>query len=357
MLVFGSLFLPFFLPRPVFSAGEEKRVERLKPRVVAILTHDDRKHPFSFPSFLYYDIHQDEFYVIESTRAEVVVFTPDFFPFFSFGPGRGALVPTALTINKDGTLYLAQGTGEKNPDHAMLTVFNAADIKVRDILFKGFDGADRFYPKSIALGASGNLYVAGLEYPGIVVLTREGKFVKYIAPKDTFLEDKASQKAIITDVYVDWKGRLYLLSEKMGRFYVYDQNDHFLFKAGIKGGSSGKLSRPRGICADPKRGVIYVIDYLRHTGLGYDYKTGKFLFEFGGRGWSPGWFNFPTDIAVDARGRVYVADLFNHRVQVLEFPKPKKISPKLKIEMEPAEESPTIDTDDTWRKGASPKGP
>ncbi len=338
------------------SAEKEERVERRKPRVIALLTQDDRGHPFSFPSFLFYDIHQDEFYVIESTRARIVIFTPDFFPFFSFGPGRGALVPTGLTIDKDGTLYLAQGTGEKNPDHSMLSVFNAADIKMKDILFEGFEGADRFYPKSIALGATGRLYLTGLEFEGVVVLTKEGKFVHFIAPKDTFLPEEPEKKAVITDVYVDWKGRLYLLSEEMGRFYVYDKNERFLFKGGVKGGSSGKLSRPRGIAADPKRGFIYVIDYLRHTGLAYDYKDGRFAFEFGGRGWSPGWFNFPTDIAVDARGRVYVADLFNHRVQVLEFPKPKKISPKLKIQTEPAEDTPTIDRGDTGRKGGAREG-
>jgi len=331
-------------------------VEQRTPRVVAILTRDDRGRPFGFPSFLYYDIHQDEFYVIASSRARVILFTPDFFPFFSFGPGRGALVPMALTVDKNGTLYLAQGTGALNQNRSMLTLFNAADIKVKDIFFEGFDGADRFYPKSIALGATGRLYVAGLEFEGIVVLTKEGKFIRFIVPEDSVLPEDPKKKAVITDVYVDWNGRLYLLSEEMGRFYVYDKNERFLFRGGLKGGSSGKLSRPRGIAADPKRGFIYVIDYMRHTGLAYDYKDGHFVFEFGGRGWSPGWFNFPTDIAVDGRGRVYVADLFNHRIQVLEFPKPKKISPKLKIQTEPAEDTPIIDRGDTGRKNGARGG-
>jgi len=294
-------------------------VERRKPRVVAILKHDDRGHPFGFPSFLYYDPHQDEFYIVASSQARVIIYTPDFFPFFSFGEGRGCLVPTALTVDKDGTLFLAQGTGANNPDHAMITIFNAADIKVKDLFFSGFEGADHFYPKSIALGRTGRLYLAGLECEGALVLSKKGKFLHFLSPKDTFLPDEPPKKAVITDVYVDWSGRIYLLSEEMGRFYVYDQKERFLFKGGNKGGSSGKLSRPRGIAADPKRGVIYVIDYMRHTGLAYDYNDGHFVFEFGGRGWNPGWFNFPTDIAVDPRGRLYVADLFNHRVQVLEI--------------------------------------
>ncbi len=356
MIFLGSLILPFFFYCAAHAVQEEVQVERRRPRVAAIITKDDRGHPLEFPSFLYYDSYQDEFYIIASSRARVIIYTPDFFPFFSFGPGRGALVPMALTIDKGGTLYLAQGTGEKNPGRAMLTLFNAADIKITDIFFKGFEGADTFYPKSIALGATGHLYLAGLEFEGVVVLSREGKFIKLISPKDKILPEEPLKKASITDVYVDTQGRLYLLSEEMGRFYVYDRGEHFLFKGGVKGGSSGKLSRPRGIAADPRRNLIYVIDYMRHTGLAYDYNDGRFVFEFGGRGWSPGWFNFPTDIAVDARGRVYVADLFNHRVQVLVFPKRKKISPKLKIQTEPAENPPTIDRDGSGRKGASPPG-
>ena len=324
--LFPLLFILALSGLSLFSAGsgrvysaEKKRVPRKKVLPIAILSRDDRGRPFSFPSSVYYDFSRDEFYVIESTRSQIVLFTPDFFPFFSFGTGRGSLVPTGLALAEDGTLLVAQGTGARNPERAMVSLFNAADIKIGDIYFHGFEGADKFYPKAIALGPSGHLYLAGLEFEGAVVLSRKGEFIKLLTPKDTFLPNEPAKKAIITDVYVDTNGHIYLLSEEMGRFYVYDRNERFLFKGGTKGGSSGKLSRPRGIAADAKRGIIYVIDYLRHTGLGYRYGDGKFLFEFGGRGWSPGWFNFPTDIAVDAAGRIYVADLFNHRVQVLEL--------------------------------------
>ncbi|MBW2163925.1 MAG: hypothetical protein JRF43_05670, partial [Deltaproteobacteria bacterium] len=64
---------------------------------------------------------------------------------------------------------------------------------------------------------------------------------------------------------------------------------------------------------------IYVVDYLRHTVLVYDL-TGRYRFEFGGRGWGEGWFNYPTSLAVDSLGHLLVADLFNNRVQVLEVP-------------------------------------
>ena len=118
-------------------------------------------------------------------------------------------------------------------------------------------------------------------------------------------------------MYIDPKGRLYLLSEEMGRVYVFDQEDKLLFKAGKKGGIPRKLSRPRGVAADPSAGFIYITDYMRHCVQVMDYSTGKVIGEIGGRGWGPGWFNYPTDIDASATGYIYVCDTFNDRVQVL----------------------------------------
>jgi hypothetical protein len=40
------------------------------------------------------------------------------------------------------------------------------------------------------------------------------------------------------------------------------------------------------------------------------------MFEFGGMGWSEGWFQHPSYLIVDKLGRIIVADTFNQRVQV-----------------------------------------
>ncbi|MCK5506672.1 MAG: hypothetical protein KAJ10_16020, partial [Thermodesulfovibrionia bacterium] len=88
-----------------------------------------------------------------------------------------------------------------------------------------------------------------------------------------------------------------------------------LLKFGEKVGSSGKLSRPKAVGVDYRKGRMYVVDYMRHTISVYS-MDGTFIFEFGGMGWGEGWFQHPLDLAIDSGSRIIVADLFNQRVQV-----------------------------------------
>ena len=119
----------------------------------------------------------------------------------------------------------------------------------------------------------------------------------------------------LTNVTLDNKGNIYLLSEIEGRVYIYDQNRKFVSKFGEKGGSTGKLSRPRALAIDSLNGNLFVVDYMRHVITIYT-SDGSYYHEFGGLGWKPGWFQHPNDIAVDSKGRLFVADFFNNRVQI-----------------------------------------
>jgi DNA-binding beta-propeller fold protein YncE len=47
-------------------------------------------------------------------------------------------------------------------------------------------------------------------------------------------------------------------------------------------------------------------------------KNGKFIKWWGGKGTDPGQFNVPHSIALDSKGRVYVADRSNNRIQIFD---------------------------------------
>ncbi len=89
---------------------------------------------------------------------------------------------------------------------------------------------------------------------------------------------------------------------------------------GVQGAQPGQLNHPRDLVISPD-GVLYVADSLNHRIQAFDLE-GNYLFGWGsatlpdGGAASPGTFNQPWGVAVGPNGDVYVADTWNHRIQV-----------------------------------------
>lgn len=354
---------------PQGSAPQGPDVNPVK--LVTMILEDDLGHSLKFPSYVFFDDTMEELYVVNGGAGRIVVYGPDFFPRLSFGAGRGIESPEGVYVDRKGRVYVCQGRSADRPPR--VTILNPALFVEREITFSGIKGAEAFVPHSLVKGINGELYVAGLNSEGVLVFDGEGRFLRRLSPKDRVWREQAEaskevlkqvlsgaasptgksmekgavdsrERALglppellpkikkeggeeeskftlapvkVIDIARDPQGHLYLLSEETSKVYVYSPSEEFLFSFGQKGGSSGKLSRPRSLAVDTKRKMIYVVDYMRHAVLIYD-MTGRFLHEFGGLGWGPGWFNYPSSVAVDRRGRAIVADLFNQRVQVLD---------------------------------------
>jgi len=103
--------------------------------------------------------------------------------------------------------------------------------------------------------------------------------------------------------------RLYVTDSVGGRVICVDAKGRTIWTRGRE----ARLERPTGIVAAVDR--VHVVDTLAHriVTLGLD---GKTLGEFGSRGVEPGQLNFPTAIARDRDGLLYVSDSMNFRVQV-----------------------------------------
>ena len=271
------------------------------------INYDEEEGRLFFPSFVFADRLRDEIYIIDG-KGRVIVYTSDFFPLFTLSDSRGIYAPQGLTVDHKGNLYVAQASTAENPRHR-ISVFSECFKWKRDIYFKDFEGVDSFVPYRLAVDRKGIIYVASSYFPGVLILDSSGRFIDILAP----VED--NRKVNLTNVTLDNEGRIYLVSEEEGRIYVYDENRKFIYKFGEKGGSTGKLSRPKAVGIDDRSGRMYVVDYMRHAVAVYN-NEGTYIFEFGGMGWGEGWFQHPNDIAVDASGRMFVADLFNQRVQV-----------------------------------------
>lgn len=106
-----------------------------------------------------------------------------------------------------------------------------------------------------------------------------------------------------------------------GRLYVSDVEHRAVFGLNPNGKSFVKitegLQRPAGLAYNPKNGLLYVVDTLRHAILAYD-REGRLKFSFGARGIEAGQFNYPTNITIDRQGILYVTDSMNFRVQIFQ---------------------------------------
>ena len=86
---------------------------------------------------------------------------------------------------------------------------------------------------------------------------------------------------------------------------------------GISGTGDGQFTFPTGVAVDGS-GNIYVSDPFDDRVQIFN-SAGEFQSKFGSSGSGDGQFNFPLDIAIDTT-RIYVADTMNNRVQVFGAP-------------------------------------
>lgn len=120
-------------------------------------------------------------------------------------------------------------------------------------------------------------------------------------------------------VAVDDRDNVYVADSGSKLVRVFDRDGKFLRDI-----VHDLLERPTGIAIDSIRRRIYVIDssYLKshnHMLHALDMDNGgECIRHFGGRGGGAKEFFFPTNVAVDALGNVYVTDTFNSRVQVFD---------------------------------------
>ncbi len=123
-------------------------------------------------------------------------------------------------------------------------------------------------------------------------------------------------------VAVDGAGYAYVTDSNNGRLLVFDQDGAMVASIG-RGAGEGNLGLPRGVAVDGQ-GRVYVVDTSGQMVFVYaQYQEGSsqldYLGSFGSQGIANGQFAYPNGIAVDGRGRLYIADTTNDRVQLWSY--------------------------------------
>jgi len=162
-------------------------------------------------------------------------------------------------------------------------------------------GKDGSTPVSLTVDRNDNLYILDGRNGYCYKADGDGNIIEKIG-------DGRLKGYIDVDVSRDGK-EIVFLNFSRGKVCIY-KDGRFFKEFGKLTGSRGGFSQPVAISIGPDRN-IYVLDRNRGVILVFD-ESGRFLGEFG-----EGLFYFPNDIFVDSKGRIFVADTVNRRLEMM----------------------------------------
>ena len=167
-----------------------------------------------------------------------------------------------------------------------------------------------YQPYGICVDDSGNIYVADQGIKEVIILNLEKKAIKKIPASGPGYTLKWPQ-----DVTVWEEGKLIFVAEPEQKGVLGFDKNTLKFKYFL---SFREWVRPVSLAVNQDKSILYVADSKAHKIFMVDLKTNTLIGSLGERGKSPGKFNYPTHIALDKEGNLYVVDMGNFRVQVFD---------------------------------------
>ena len=163
-------------------------------------------------------------------------------------------------------------------------------------------------PYGVAVSSHGQLYVADTAARRVFAFDPDAKEVSFVG------EDTTTRLNKPVGVAVDERDVVYVADATLKRVLGFSSSGQPV----VAIGHEGELANPSGLAIDRKRQRLYVADAAKHHVLCYSTVDGAPVATIGTRGAEPGEFNFPTNLAVDGQGRLFVADTLNFRIQIFD---------------------------------------
>ena len=217
--------------------------------------------------------------------------------------------PRDVAVSDDGNRVYASDFGQ-----SVIFIFDLEHKKVRTIRSEA--------PFGLALDARENLYVVEQQNRRIVEFDRQGEKLR------TITNPKLIRP---TDIAIDRQRKVMYVADPGTK----NSEEHSVKVFNFEGELVGTIGKGKGDCkgclffptyvAVDKKGNIYITSTLNARVDVFD-RAGNYLKTIGERGTSFGMFDKPKGVAVDSFGNIYVADsgwsnvqIFNQKGEVLLF--------------------------------------
>jgi len=290
-------------------------------------------------------------YVADTDKNRIRKVTPkgEISTFAGHGATGSLTLPVGIVIDKMGNLYVAETfsycISKVTPRGEVSTL--VGDREDGELFADGDSSVARFHePTGIVLDETGNLYVTDTGNHRIRKVTREGE-VSTLAGGERGYADglgSAARFDLPTGITMDAEGNLYVADTFNHRIRKITPRGEVstLAGGGLSGyekgsfadgeGQNARFNEPHGIAIDAM-GNLYVTDSWNHrirkvtprgkvSTLAGSGATGPYTRGFADGEGQNAQFTYPTGIAIDAAGNLYVADTWNSLIRKISFQRP-----------------------------------
>lgn len=215
--------------------------------------------------------------------------------------------PSDVAVSKDGRIYIVDGVNNK------IRIFDQNGGPLSSFGTQGAGNGEFRYPLGIDIDAQGNVYVADSGNHRVQIFDPDGGFVAELkAPPQ---KDHAADP---TDVAVDaTRNRCYVVDNDNHRILLYDLVQRKLINTyGTPGTGKRGFRYPFLIALDQAQ-YLYIVDVI-NTRVQVLNPDGLFVNFIGGWGVEKGEFYRPKGVALDKKNRVYVSDSWMGIIQVFD---------------------------------------
>jgi sugar lactone lactonase YvrE len=185
-----------------------------------------------------------------------------------------------------------------------IQIFNPDGTEKGYLSPKGSPVARKMVPRSFKIDQNDRFYILDIADGVVLVLDSGEKYLRHIP--------FPAQAGFFSDLAVDSQGTIFLVDSTKAAVYAAapDAKEFTLLAEGIK----EYANFPTGIAVD-KSGILYVVD--KHGGnLVMLNRDGSFLGHKFGYGWKESQFYYPTQLCISNGGYLFIADRGNSRVQM-----------------------------------------